>query len=163
MDGTWEHSCKPSREDATRAEHALSIPWSHRTKTLVRGFDFKRMRQSEGPWVLSCPFEISESTLITNFPNARLSYHDGLSCDHLSAGLVRKPARKVLNTPRSRISGPNEFPTVQTFSRRLMETSTFLAFATVLGYLRIPFDYSTPLGPFQSAGRVTTSGTQPKL
>ena len=90
------------REDATRAKHALSIPWSHRAKTLVRGFNFKRMRQSEGPWVLSCPFEISESTLITNFPNARFSYHDRLGCDHPSAGLVRKPARKVLNTPRFR-------------------------------------------------------------
>jgi hypothetical protein len=86
----------PSLSNITDAGHAFSIPWDHQVRAVMAGFDSAGMKEKEGPWKLSSPFELSGSSLSAIVPDTRggiASFRDGFSTqsgastEHLSAAL----------------------------------------------------------------------------
>ncbi len=83
-----------SLSDLANAGHPFSIPWSRETRALMCGFDSAFVKEPQGPWLLSCPFDITvlrASALIPDTAGGSATYRDGMSTssgstsDHLSA------------------------------------------------------------------------------
>lgn len=86
----------PSLSSMTDAGHAFSIPWDRQVRAMMAGFDSAGVKEKEGPWKLSSPFDLSGATLSTIVPDTSggiasfrdgFSTQSGVSTEHLSAAL----------------------------------------------------------------------------
>ena len=121
---------RPSLDTIADAGHAFSIPWSRNVRPLATTLDSLRIAHQEGPWLLSCPFDVSSlklTTILHDTAAGNVSYRDGMSTssgsssEHLSAALGLTVGYPFLNAS---VTGQYDKDVMENENVR----STFLAY-----------------------------------